>query len=150
MGKGKLFDILCASSRICARVAGGNNAGHTIVAGGIPYDFHILPSGLVNLKCINLIGSGVVVHIPSFFKELEDLKQKGLETEGRIYILARAHVIFDLHPLVDRLEEQELGKGTVGTTKRGLDLATAPNQLAQVFEFGKPLPKRSPIESSTH
>lgn len=114
------MDILCASSHICARAAGGNNAGHTIVTGGITYDFHILPSGLVNPKCLNLIGSGVVVHVPSFFKELEDLKQKGLNTEGRIFISDRAHVVFDIHQLVDGLEEQELGKGAVGTTKKGI------------------------------
>jgi adenylosuccinate synthase len=30
-GKGKLVDILAADYDICARVAGGSNAGHTIV-----------------------------------------------------------------------------------------------------------------------
>ena len=30
-GKGKLVDILSAKYDICARVAGGSNAGHTIV-----------------------------------------------------------------------------------------------------------------------
>ena len=69
---------------------------------------------------MNLIGSGVVVHVPSFFEELADLKEKGLDTEGRIYISDRAHVVFDLHQLVDGLEEQELGKGAVGTTKKGI------------------------------
>ena len=69
---------------------------------------------------MNLIGSGVVVHVPSFFRELADLKEKGLDTEGRIYISDRAHVVFDLHQLVDGLEEQELGKGAVGTTKKGV------------------------------
>ena len=44
-GKGKLVDILCDQVDICARCQGGNNAGHTIVANGITYDFHILPSG---------------------------------------------------------------------------------------------------------
>lgn len=67
-----------------------------------------------------MIGSGVVVHIPSFFKELEDLKRKGLNTSGRIYISDRAQIVFDLHQLVDGLEEQELGKGAVGTTKKGI------------------------------
>lgn len=90
------------------------------MAGGVTYDFHILPSGLVNPSCRNLIGSGVVVHIPSFFKELEDLKQKGLDTQGRIFISDRAQVVFDLHQLVDGLEESELGKGAVGTTKKGI------------------------------
>lgn len=67
-----------------------------------------------------MCGTGVVVHVPSFFKELEDLKQKGLDTEGRIFVSDRAHVVFDLHQLVDGLEEQELGKGAVGTTKMGI------------------------------
>jgi len=44
-GKGKLVDILCSSVDVCARSAGGNNAGHTIVVNGVTYDFHILPSG---------------------------------------------------------------------------------------------------------
>jgi adenylosuccinate synthase len=32
-GKGKLVDILSNKYAICARVAGGSNAGHTIVVG---------------------------------------------------------------------------------------------------------------------
>lgn len=40
-----------ANSRLCR-----------IVANGITLDFHMLPSGLVNPSCMNLIGSGVVFH----------------------------------------------------------------------------------------
>jgi hypothetical protein len=54
-GKGKLVDVLAADADVCARCAGGNNAGHTIVA-PVPtgngdetvdktYAFHLLPSG---------------------------------------------------------------------------------------------------------
>ncbi len=32
LGKGKLVDILSGEYEVCARVAGGSNAGHTIVA----------------------------------------------------------------------------------------------------------------------
>ena len=109
-----------SSADICARAAGGNNAGHTIVAQGHTYDFHILPSGLVNPKCINLIGSGVVVHIPSFFHELRNLEEKGLDTKGRIFISDRAQVVSELHQWLDGLEELELGKGAVGTTRKGI------------------------------
>lgn len=52
-GKGKLVDILCSEADVCARSAGGNNAGHTIVVNGITYDFHILPSGLSSIKSIS-------------------------------------------------------------------------------------------------
>ena len=50
----ELVDILCSEIDVCARFAGGNNAGHTIVvdmAGPdgvkkpVKFDFHILPSG---------------------------------------------------------------------------------------------------------
>src|ERR1700682_4702795 len=50
-GKGKLVDILSADVDICARFAGGNNAGHTIVAPVGPervkttFAFHLLPCG---------------------------------------------------------------------------------------------------------
>jgi len=119
-GKGKLVDILCDTIDVCARCQGGNNAGHTIVADGTEYDFHILPSGLVNPKCLNIIGSGVVVHVPSFFKELEELEKKGLVTDGRIFISDRAHIVFDLHQMVDGLEEVQLGAQNIGTTRKGI------------------------------
>ncbi|KAH8792564.1 Adenylosuccinate synthetase [Hyaloscypha finlandica] len=120
-GKGKLVDILCPTVKLCARAQGGNNAGHTIVANGVTYDFHLLPSGLINPECQNVIGSGVVVHVPSFFKELNDLEVKGLkDVRSRILISDRAHIVFDLHQLVDGLEEVELGGKSIGTTRKGI------------------------------
>jgi adenylosuccinate synthase len=32
-------DILAEKAAVCCRSAGGNNAGHTIVANGITYEF---------------------------------------------------------------------------------------------------------------
>jgi len=74
----------------------------------------------VNPKCVNLVGSGCVVHVPSFFQELENAQKKGLSTEDRIYISDRAHLVFDLHQLVDGLEEVELGAQNIGTTRKGI------------------------------
>ncbi|KAK3934999.1 adenylosuccinate synthetase [Diplogelasinospora grovesii] len=120
-GKGKLTDILCPKAQVCARAAGGHNAGHSIVANGVSYDFHLLPSGLVNPNCMNLIGSGVVFHVPSFFKELATLEEKGLtDVHNRILVSDRCQVDFDLHAAVDGLEEVELGERAIGTTGRGI------------------------------
>ncbi|ORY67658.1 Adenylosuccinate synthetase [Pseudomassariella vexata] len=120
-GKGKLTDILCPNAQICTRAAGGHNAGHSIVANGVSYSFHLLPSGLINPKCINLIGSGVVFHVPSFFKELKELEDKGLAgVRDRIFVSDRVQIDFDLHAAVDGLEEVELGEGKIGTTGRGI------------------------------
>ncbi|SPO05846.1 probable Adenylosuccinate synthetase [Cephalotrichum gorgonifer] len=120
-GKGKLVDILSSQAQICARGQGGHNAGHSIVANGVSYDFHLLPSGLMNANCLNLIGSGVVVHVPTFFSELETVEKKGLEkVHDRIFISDRCHIDFDLHCAVDQAEETELGANSIGTTKRGI------------------------------
>ncbi|EDR03268.1 uncharacterized protein LACBIDRAFT_295311 [Laccaria bicolor S238N-H82] len=123
-GKGKLVDILAADIDVCARCAGGNNAGHTII---VPIDgvlktfaFHLLPSGLVNPRCTGLIGSGLVVHVPSFFAELDALEAQGLDCSNRLFISDRAHLVFDFHQIVDGLKEVELGGKSIGTTKRGI------------------------------
>ncbi|KAF3921685.1 hypothetical protein ABW21_db0202340 [Orbilia brochopaga] len=119
-GKGKLVDILCGKADVVARCQGGNNAGHTIIVNAIAYDFHLLPSGLVNPKCENLIGSGVVIHIPSFFAELESAHKKGLDSTNRVFVSSRAHIVLDLHQIVDGLQEVALGKANVGTTRKGI------------------------------
>lgn len=63
---------------------------HTIVANGMTYDFHILPSGLLNPRCTNLVGSGCVVHVPGLLKELADLEAKDLpNARERLYISDR-------------------------------------------------------------
>lgn len=103
------------------RLTNWTDAGHTIVHDNVTYDFHILPSGLVSPKCVNLIGAGTVVHVPSFFKELAALQEKGLTTaDKRIFISDRAHVCFQLHSVVDGLEEARLGGRKVGTTGKGI------------------------------
>jgi adenylosuccinate synthase len=44
-----IFFILCFQ--------GGNNAGHTVVVGDKEYDFHLLPSGIINPKSKSIIGN---------------------------------------------------------------------------------------------
>ncbi|CAL1705798.1 unnamed protein product [Somion occarium] len=125
-GKGKLVDILAAEVDVCARCAGGNNAGHTIVVPIGPekikttFSFHLLPSGLINPKCVGLIGNGLVVHVPSFFAEVDALQAQGLDCTGRLFISDRAHLVFDFHQIVDGLKEVELGGSSIGTTKKGI------------------------------
>ena len=41
-----------------------------------------MSGGLINPNCTGIIGSGVVVHIPSFFTELETLQEKGNQLGG--------------------------------------------------------------------
>ena len=40
---------------------------------GSTYKFHLLPSGLVHPKTTCVIGNGVVIHLPSFFNEIDSI-----------------------------------------------------------------------------
>jgi len=104
--------------------------------GDAKYSFHLLPSGtppcdslalmrtnaigLVNPEATNLIGSGCVVHIPSFFEELAALEKQGLDATDRIFLSDRCHLVFDIHQICDGLKEAELGGKSLGTTKKGI------------------------------
>ncbi|KAI0170120.1 Adenylosuccinate synthetase [Pestalotiopsis sp. NC0098] len=139
-GKGKLTDILAPEAQLCARAAGGHNAGHSIVANGVSYSFHLLPFGFVNPNCMNFIGSGVVFHVPSFFKELQELEDKGLpRVHDRILVSDRVHIDLQMHIAADGLEEAELGAKKIGTTNRGIGPSYAAKagrsgiRLAEVF-----------------
>ncbi|KAH6889313.1 Adenylosuccinate synthetase [Thelonectria olida] len=139
--KGKLTDILATNAQLCARAAGGHNAGPNCNSTqGVSYSFHLLPSGLINPNCTNLIGSGVVFHVPSFFSELKELDEKGLpQVYDRILVSDRVHINLDLHLAVDGLEEVELGEHKIGTTGRGIGpcystkAARSGIRLAEVF-----------------
>ena len=62
-----MVDILAEKYDYCARFNGGANAGHTVIAGGHKYAFHLLPCGILYPTCKNVLGTGVVVNIPTMF-----------------------------------------------------------------------------------
>ncbi|KAK1328113.1 hypothetical protein QTO34_012536 [Cnephaeus nilssonii] len=105
---------------------GGNNAGHTVVVDSVEYDFHLLPSGIINPNVTAFIGNGVVIHLPGLFEEAEKNVKKGKGLEGwekRLIISDRAHIVFDFHQAADGIQEQQrqeqAGKN-LGTTKKGI------------------------------
>ncbi|KAF4667795.1 hypothetical protein FOL47_003384 [Perkinsus chesapeaki] len=119
-GKGKLVDILAQRASLCARFNGGANAGHTLVVDGQKFAFHLLPCGIVNKKCDNLVGNGVVLHVPTLLKELEQLKDYDGEAIKRLYLSNRASLLFDAHQMIDGIQEAEKNTTAIGTTKRGI------------------------------
>uniref|UniRef100_A0AAQ5XNA9 Adenylosuccinate synthetase n=1 Tax=Amphiprion ocellaris TaxID=80972 RepID=A0AAQ5XNA9_AMPOC len=104
-GKGKVVDLLAQDADMVCRCQGGNNAGHTVVVDSVEYDFHLLPSGIINPKVTAFIGNGVVIHLPGLFEEAEKNERKGKNWEKRLIISDRAHI----------------GESSsLGTTKKGI------------------------------
>lgn len=118
-GKGKLTDMMAQKSDIVIRFQGGANAGHTIVNHYGKFALHTLPSGVFYDHTVNIIGNGVALNIPVFFKELEEVTSKGVPMP-KILISDRAQMVMPYHVLFDQYEEERLGKASFGSTKSGI------------------------------
>lgn len=119
-GKGKVVDILAPHFDIVARYQGGHNAGHTVRIGDRKFILRLIPSGILHEECSCAIGNGVVVDPQAFNAEVQELREAGVECEGRLVISSRAHLILPYHAALDRAREDRLGVDSVGTTMRGI------------------------------
>src|SRR5438876_10811152 len=91
-GKGKIVDILAPHVNVVARFAGGNNAGHTVVAGREKYVLHTIPSGILHRVCRCVIGGGVVVDLGSLIDEMDALVRRGVLLDSMLFMSTNAHL----------------------------------------------------------
>ena len=124
-GKGKIVDFLSRHADIVARFAGGNNAGHTVINDQGHFSLHQVPSGIFWPQTLSVMGSGVVVNPDPLLDEIESLKQRGVDVDGRLLVSERAHVIMPYHIVLDQLSEAAKGHKAIGTTGRGIGPAYA-------------------------
>ncbi len=118
-GKGKVVDLLAERSDMVARYQGGNNAGHTIVAGDEVYKLHLVPSGILYPGTVCVIGNGTVVDPGALCEEIDGLEKRGVSLE-MLRISGNAHLIMPYHVMLDGASEMRLGKFSIGTTRRGI------------------------------
>lgn len=117
--KGKLVDVLGGQADLVVRYSGGNNAGHTVITGGLTYKFQLIPAGILHPGTVAIIGSGMVVDPKGLLDELDrTLAQKS--DLGTLKISSAAHVVFPYHRMLDALEEEARGENKIGTTSRGI------------------------------
>ena len=94
-----------------------------MVVGNVEYDFHLLPSGIINPNCVSVLGNGVVIHVGQLLDEINKNEAKGLQNwKDRLIISDRAHLVFDFHQAVDGLQEKQKAQTgqNIGTTKKGI------------------------------
>ncbi|MGL1902731.1 MAG: adenylosuccinate synthase [Fibrobacterales bacterium] len=119
-GKAKVVDFLTFEADIIVRFQGGANAGHTVLVGDQEFVFHLIPSGIMHEDKVCVIGNGVVLDPKQMLIELEDIRQKGINPDGRFKIADNAHVVLPFHTKLDQLKEIAAGKNAIGTTGRGI------------------------------
>ncbi|HWB39659.1 MAG TPA: adenylosuccinate synthase, partial [Gemmatimonadales bacterium] len=113
-GKGKLVDVLADQADLVVRYQGGANAGHTVVIGDTQFVLRQIPSGILHAGVVCIVGNGVVLEPETFFGELDQLAERGIETDGRIFVSDRAHLVLPFHKLLDAASEKSQKLGTTG------------------------------------
>ncbi len=116
-GKGKLVDVLAERADFVVRYQGGANAGHTVVIGESQFILRQIPSGILHPRVTCVVGNGVVLDPETFFGELDQLAERGIDTSGRIFVSDRAHLVLPYHKLLDAASEKSQ---KIGTTGRGI------------------------------
>ena len=118
-GKGKIVDYLAQKADAIVRYSGGSNAGHTVVVDDVAYKLRLLPSGILYHGKTCFLGNGVVINPGVVLKEIQTMKDQGVEISN-LLISDRAHVVFPYHERLDELQEIALGVHKIGTTKGGI------------------------------
>ena len=118
-GKGKITDMLAEKADIIVRFQGGANAGHTIVNDYGKFALHTLPSGVFYDHTTSVIGNGVALNIPVFFKEVKSIVDRNVPMP-KIVISDRAQMVMSYHVLFDQYEEERLAGKSFGSTKSGI------------------------------
>ena len=124
-GKGKVIDVLAEKSDYVVRYHGGNNAGHTVIANGKKYPFHLMPSGILHKNSIGIISNGTVLDLDVLISEIEILEKDGYKLKGKLFISDKCQIIMPYHKALDEAYENARGKNKMGTTKRGVSQAYA-------------------------
>src|SRR3989344_2462395 len=119
-GKGKIVDLLSEKADFAVRFHGGNNAGHTVIANGKKFAFHLLPSGILHKNCAGVIGNGVILDLEVLEGEINLLKKEGVPLKNKLFISPKCHLILPYHKALDEAYEMIRGKDKLGTTKRGI------------------------------
>ena len=119
-GKGKIVDLFSERFDIVARYQGGHNAGHTVFIGERKFVLKLIPSGILRPGKKAVIGNGLVIDPAALLTEIEALESGGVEVSSNLSISNRAHVLFPLHRMMEKMSEGRPGRVSIGTTSRGI------------------------------
>ncbi|MEO6096326.1 MAG: adenylosuccinate synthase [Fibrobacteria bacterium] len=119
-GKAKIVDFLTEEADLVIRFQGGANAGHTVEVGDQKFIFHLIPAGIMHPGKQCVIGNGVVLDPAQVLNEVEEVRAKGFDLDGRLWIAENAQVVLPYHKVLDQLKEKAAGKAAIGTTGRGI------------------------------
>ena len=136
-GKGKVIDVLTSQADLIVRFQGGSNAGHTVIVEGKKYVLHLIPSGILHPGKLCIIGNGVVMDPLDLLKEIDMLREQGIDPDGRMFISDRTHMVMQWHRALDAADEALRSDAKkIGTTGRGIGPAYGAKMSRRGFRVG--------------
>lgn len=129
-GKGKVVYDLCKKDcyNLCVRFNGSGNAGHTIYTDpNTKIILHQLPVGTLVPSMYSLISSDCLINIENLKKEIDALKEKGIDVSERLFISKACHII--TQECIDYDRQNNL----IGTTGSGI----GPTYSQKMLRVGK-------------
>ena len=136
-GKAKVIDYLTERSDVIVRHQGGANAGHTVIARGTKFIFHLVPSGIMYPDKVCVVGNGVVLDAEQFLREVDELSEEGIDAADRLFVSDQAHLVLPYHSLQDKTSEAGAAGNRIGTTGRGIGPAYADKALRTGLRVGE-------------
>jgi adenylosuccinate synthase len=133
-GKGKVVHCLTEKNKydLSVRFNGSCNAGHTVYIDNKKFILHQLPVGILSDHGYTLISSDCLVDMSKLEKELNEIREKGINTVGRLFISGAAHIITQDAIDYDR------ANNLIGTTGSGIGPTYANKMLRKgkrVYDF---------------
>jgi adenylosuccinate synthase len=115
-GKGKVvYDLLKKNNYdLCVRFNGSGNAGHTVYENETKFVVHQLPVGILHANTYNLISSDCLIDIERLKNEINGLREKGINIDGRLFISKACHII------TQECIDYDKQNNHVGTTGSGI------------------------------
>ncbi|MCF7900210.1 adenylosuccinate synthetase [Candidatus Babeliales bacterium] len=130
-GKGKVTYTVGAGARIIACGQGEKREkGHKVCKGVEEYNLNLIPVGIVRNRDIECyLMAGMEIDPSVLVSEINYLKKKGKNVEGRLFISSKAHVVMPYHKKLDALmAEKYKGSPDAGACK-GTGAAAADKRL---------------------
>ncbi len=122
-GKGRIVDNkikqIISDKKIqkvyVVRSQGGNNAGHTVEKGKVKIGLHQLPSGIFYKQAVELLDSGMIIHVRDLLDEIKLAEAVAGKLSNRIILSEDAMLCTDLDRAKEILNRVIDGKAKGGT-----------------------------------
>lgn len=139
-GKARIVHWMSKDYAYTVRYSGGNNCGHTIYHNGKKIVRHLLPSSDFSSSNKAFLGAGMVIHLESLLKEVQETLALSPDVCGRIIVDPDAAIVLQRH-----IDEDKEKNTHIQSTKMGIGPAYRDVVDRRAIKIGRLIEDRADI-----